>query len=167
MNKFSNALFNWFTQNPTGRDEREQGVLEHKLAVMFLITYILIVILGTVSLIIDMMRETVSFGTVCLLVLSVILTFASLWINRRNRLDELKATSAEAYKYWVKKLALKCAFLVVYFAVMMFIITGVIFPYIFNDGFDFKAQFIRCVISGVLFGGVMFIYYMMMLKKEY
>lgn len=162
MNKFSNALFNWFTQNPTGRDEREQGVLEHKLAVMFLITYILIVILGTVSLIIDMMRETVSFGTVCLLVLSVILTFASLWINRRNRLDELKAHSAEEYKQWVK-----CAFFVVYFAVMMFIITGVIFPYIFNDGFDFKAQFIRCVISGVLFGGFMFIYYMMMLKKEY
>ena len=26
MDKFSQILFNWFTQNPTGRDEREQGV---------------------------------------------------------------------------------------------------------------------------------------------
>ncbi|WP_256262263.1 hypothetical protein [Staphylococcus sp. HMSC14D10] len=91
-------LFNWFTQNPTGRDEREQCVLEHKLAVMFLLTYISIVILGTISLVIDMKRETVDFGTICLLALSVILTFVSLWINRRNRLDELKAHSAEEYK---------------------------------------------------------------------
>ena len=110
MDKFSQILFNWFTQNPTGRDEREQGVLEHKLAVMFLLTYITIVILGTISLVIDMKRETVNFGTICLLALSVILTFVSLWINRRNRLDELKAHSAEEYKQWVKKHAIKCSF---------------------------------------------------------
>ena len=42
----------------TGRDEREQGVLEHKLAVMFLLTYITIVILGTISLVIDMKRNS-------------------------------------------------------------------------------------------------------------
>lgn len=124
MDKFSQILFNWFTQNPTGRDEREQGVLEHKLAVMFLLTYITIVILGTISLVIDMKRETVNFGTICLLALSVILTFVSLWINRRNRLDELKAHSAEEYKQWVKKHAIKCSFFVVYFATVMFIITG-------------------------------------------
>ena len=58
MDKFSQILFNWFTQNPTGRDEREQGVLEHKLAVMFLLTYITIVILGTISLVIDMKRNS-------------------------------------------------------------------------------------------------------------
>ena len=167
MDKFSQILFNQFTQNPTGRDEREQGVLEHKLAVMFLLTNISIVILGTISLVIDMKRETVNFGTICLLALSVILTFVSLWINRRNRLDELKAHSAEEYKQWVKKLAIKCSFFVVYFATVMFIITGVIFPYIFNDGFNFKEQLIKCAISDVLFGGIMFIYYMIMLKKEY
>ncbi|WP_256275395.1 MULTISPECIES: hypothetical protein [unclassified Staphylococcus] len=131
-------LFNWFTQNPTGRDEPEQCVLEHKLAVMFLLTYISIVILGTISLVIDMKRETANFGTICLLALSVILTFVSLWINRRNRLDELKAHSAEEYKQWEKQLAIKCSFFVVYFATVMFIITGIIFPYIFNDGFNFK-----------------------------
>ena len=27
MDKFSQILFNWFTQNPTGRDEREQVCL--------------------------------------------------------------------------------------------------------------------------------------------
>ena len=43
---------------------------------------------------------------------------------------------------------------------------GVIFPYIFNDGFDFKEQLIKCAFSGVLFGGIMFIYYMIMLKKN-
>ncbi|MDU2097752.1 MAG: hypothetical protein E7E86_05595, partial [Staphylococcus sp.] len=63
--------------------------------------------------------------------------------------------------------AIKCSFFVVYFATVMFIITGVIFPYIFNDGFDFKEQLIKCAFSGVLFGGIMFIYYMIMLKKEY
>ena len=42
---------------------------------------------------------------------------------------------------------------------------GVIFPYIFNDGFDFKEQLIKCAFSGVLFGGIMFIYYMIMLKR--
>lgn len=165
MDKFSQILFNWFTQNPTGRDEREQGVLEHKLAVMFLLTYITIVILGTISLVIDMKRETVNFGTICLLALSVILTFVSLWINRRNRLDELKAHSAEEYKQWVKKHAIKCSFFVVYFATVMFIITGLSSLY-FNDGFDFKEQLIKCAFSGVLFGGIMFIYYMIMLKKN-
>ena len=39
-------------------------------------------------------------------------------------------------------------------------------PYIFNDGFDFKEQLIKCAFSGVLFGGIMFIYYMIMLKKN-
>jgi hypothetical protein len=33
--------------------------------------------------------------------------------------------------------------------------------------FNFKEQLIKCAISGVLFGGIMFIYYMIMLKKEY
>lgn len=167
MNKFRNILFNWFTQNPTGRDEREQGVLEHKLALLFIFTYISIIVLGAISLIVDIKNDAISFGTICLLAMSVILTFVSLWVNRRNRLDELKATSAEEYKNWVKKLALKCIFSVVYFIVVMFIMTGIIFPYIFNDGFHFKAQFIQCVISGVLFGGIMFVYYMIMLKKEY
>lgn len=130
MDKFSQILFNWFTQNPTGRDEREQGVLEHKLAVMFLLTYITIVILGTISLVIDMKRETVNFGTICLLALSVILTFVSLWINRRNRLDELKAHSAEEYKQWVKKACNKMLVFRRLFCNGDVYYYGVIFPYI-------------------------------------
>ncbi|MCJ1655502.1 DUF3278 domain-containing protein [Staphylococcus sp. NRL 16/872] len=167
MNKFNEKLFNWFTQNFTGRDEREQGVLEHNLAIMFLLTYIVIAILSFISFLVDVTKNTISFGTVSLLVLFAILTIVSLYINRRNRLDESKVYSRKEYQRLLKKTAIKGVFLVFYFAIIMFILTGVVFPYIFNEAPHFLRQFVTCCISGLMYGGIMFIYYVLMIKKEY
>ena len=57
MDKFSQILFNGSLKIPQVVMSVSKGVLEHKLAVMFLLTYITIVILGTISLVIDMKRE--------------------------------------------------------------------------------------------------------------
>lgn len=167
MNKFNEKLFNWFTQNSTGRDEREQSVLEHNLAIMFLLTYIVIAILSFISFLVDATKNSISFGTISLLILFALLTIVSLYINRRNRLDESKVYSRKEYQNLIKKKAIKCIFLVFYFAIVMFILTGVLFPYIFHEAPHFQSQFVKCCISGLLFGGIMFIYYVLMIKKEY
>jgi len=152
MSNFNDLMLNWITSTSTKKDEREKSELNQKLANMFAINYLVTVLTIVFFTIIDMYHHTITMHTIVLFAVFFIFNIILIINFCKNKHFEEAAYSPNEYN----KLIRRCMTLI-----------GVIIDYLWNDPIDWSGHLLNGLISGVIFGGLMFCVYLVKLKKEY
>lgn len=84
----------------------------------------------------------------------------------KNKHFEEAAYSPNEYNKLIRRYSILSVVFMVYFGICMTLI-GVIIDYLWNDPIDWSGHLLNGLISGVIFGGLMFCVYLVKLKKEY
>lgn len=161
MSNFNDLMLNWITSTSTKKDEREKSELNQKLANMFAINYLV-----TVLTIIDMYHHTITMHTIVLFAVFFIFNIILIINFGKNKHFEEAAYSPNEYNKLIRRYSILSVVFMVYFGVCMTFI-GVIIDYIWNDPINWSSHLLNGLISGVIFGGLMFCIYLVKVKKEF
>ena len=166
MSNFNDLMLNWITSTSTKKDEREKSELNQKLANMFAINYLVTVLTIVFFTIIDMYHHTITMHTIVLFAVFFIFNIILIINFCKNKHFEEAAYSPNEYNKLIRRYSILSVVFMVYFGVCMTLI-GVIIDYLWNDPIDWSVHLLNGLISGVIFGGLMFCVYLVKLKKEY
>ncbi|WP_213606109.1 hypothetical protein [Staphylococcus capitis] len=166
MSNFNDLMLNWITSTSTKKDEREKSELNQKLANMFAINYLVTVLTIVFFTIIDMYHHTITMHTIVLFAVFFIFNIILIINFCKNKHFEEAAYSPNEYNKLIRRYSILSVVFMVYFGICMTLM-GVIIDYLWNDPIDWSGHLLNGLISGVIFGGLMFCVYLVKLKKEY
>ncbi|WP_432732163.1 hypothetical protein [Staphylococcus capitis] len=166
MSNFNDLMLNWITSTSTKKDEREKSELNQKLANMFAINYLVTVITIVFFTIIDMYHHTITMHTIVLFAVFFIFNIILIINFGKNKHFEEAAYSPKEYKKLIRRYGILSVVFMVYFGVCMTFI-GVIIAYLWNDPINWSIHLLNGLISGIIFGGLMFCIYLVKVKKEF
>ncbi|WP_145386685.1 hypothetical protein [Staphylococcus capitis] len=166
MSNFNDLMLNWITSTSTKKDEREKSELNQKLANMFAINYLVTVITIVFFTIIDMYHHTITMHTIVLFAVFFIFNIILIINFGKNKHFEEAAYSPKEYKKLIRRYGILSVVFMVYFGVCMTFI-GVIIAYLWNDPINWSSHLLNGLISGIIFGGLMFCIYLVKVKKEF
>lgn len=166
MSNFNDLMLNWITSTSTKKDEREKSVLNQKLANMFAINYLVTVLTIVFFTIIDMYHHTITMHTIVLFAVFFIFNIILIINFCKNKHFEEAAYSPNEYNKLIRRYSILSVVFMVYFGVCMTFI-GVIIDYLWNDPINWSSHLLNGLISGVIFGGLMFCIYLVKVKKEF
>lgn len=166
MSNFNDLMLNWITSTSTKKDEREKSELNQKLANMFAINYLVTVLTIVFFTIIDMYHHTITMHTIVLFAVFFIFNIILIINFGKNKHFEEAAYSPKEYKKLIRRYGILSVVFMVYFGVCMTFI-GVIIAYLWNDPINWSSHLLNGLISGIIFGGLMFCIYLVKVKKEF
>ncbi|BCU51351.1 hypothetical protein JCM2421_01230 [Staphylococcus auricularis] len=104
------------------RDEREEQIMNSKLATLFLASYWLILLLTLISFVFDAYKHTFSTGTFLFLVLVLIESLAIMFSLKNAGVDKEVVYSKTEYKVMLKKLKLQSVIASILFVGLAFLL---------------------------------------------
>lgn len=167
MNKFEKFMYKRFI-GFDNRDEYQEKEINKKLALGCIFSFYLLIIFTAISLVVDTINHTISFGTIALFLL---LEFISIYVFigfRKSKVDTTECYSEEEYKLEIKKLKKSNLFGGIFWGISMFVFMEMLRPFL--TGESFYINFFNILvwsIGGFIFGTAMYFIEKRKLKKEF
>lgn len=134
------------------RDEREEQLIHEKMTYLFLNSFWILLLFLFISLTVDAYQNTLSVGTILMLVLALINAVSILITLKKSDVYNEAVYSEEAYQSMLKKLRFQSIFGGVFFFVMSLLI-NILFVFITHQRLTFAdANFLGWLIGSILFG---------------
>lgn len=134
------------------RDEREEQLVNEKMTYLFLSSFCILLLFLFISLAVDAYQNTLSVGTILMLVLALINAISILIALKKADVYREVVYSEEAYQSMLKKLRFQSIFGGVFFFVMSLLI-NILFALISHQRLTFAdVNFLGWLIGSILFG---------------
>lgn len=141
-----------------GRDEREEQLINEKMTYLFLISFWILLLFLFISLAVDAYQNTLSVGTVLILVLVLFNAVSVLITLKKADVYKEVVYSQEAYHAMLKKVRFQCIFASVLFLVISLLI-NILFAFLSHQRLTFSdINFLGWLIGSSLFGIVSYYY---------
>ncbi len=158
MNKFDYLLLKSLIGFKSGRDEREQIIINEKITVSFVYSFFLMVLLCVINLFVDASHHNFSIGTMTLVFLILFESLNVLVRLRKHEVINEEISSKEQYKNSVKSLKIRSIFAGTGFTFITLILT------VITEGLSEKklmlsiSDIIIWGIAGIIFGVFCYIF---------
>lgn len=135
-----------------GRDEREEQLINEKMKYLFLSSFWILLLFLFISLAVDAYQNTLSVGTILILVLALINAVSVLITLKKSDVYKEVVYSEEAYHAVLKKIRFQSIFASVLFLVMSLLI-NILFAFLSHQRLNFaEVNFLGWLTGSVLFG---------------
>ncbi|QUM66938.1 hypothetical protein [Staphylococcus delphini] len=141
-----------------GRDEREEQLINEKMTYLFLNSFWILLLFLFISFAVDAYQNTLSVGTVLILVLVLFNAVSVLITLKKADVYKEVVYSKEAYHAMLKKVRFQCIFASVLFLVISLLI-NILFAFLSHQRLTFSdINFLGWLIGSILFGIVSYYY---------
>ncbi|MFH0716203.1 hypothetical protein WMC59_05150 [Staphylococcus delphini] len=140
------------------RDEREEQLINEKMTYLFLNSFWILLLFLFISLAVDAYQNTLSVGTVLILVLVLFNAVSVLITLKKSDVYNEVVYSEEAYHAMLKKVRFQCIFASVLFLVISLLI-NILFAFLSHQRLTFAdINFLGWLIGSILFGTISYYY---------
>lgn len=148
------------------KDEREQQIINSKLADSFLISFCVLLLFSLISIMFDAYNNTFSIGSLLLFVLILFDSILTLVTLKKSGVNKNNVNSDKEFYSTLRKEKIK-SFLASILFVVMAILLNVIFKSLFKHHLSFSdLNLLGWLIGGVIFGFLSYIFAKKKIKLE-
>ncbi|QXE02422.1 DUF3278 domain-containing protein [Terribacillus sp. DMT04] len=162
-----NKILNHFVGVMDDRDEYQQQEIHKELAFSGILLWCLSILVMFVALVVDTVKDSVSFTTVCLFIINMVYAGLMTTRIRKKSLDETDCVTEEEYEERKARLKKSATFMGIFWGGAMLVTMDYIFPFFSNEEVDISWGSIAWVIGGIFFGMTMYSFSKMKLKKHF
>lgn len=163
---FDQKMLQHFIGYTENRDEYQQSQIYRIVAQAGICAFYLSIILMGISLVIDVRAHQFTFGTFALFLVAIFISNFVLLRLRKSGLSNSEYSSATDYRRKITHLKKRSIYQALYFGIVMYVLTGYIFPTLAGEPIQFKWRAIIFLVAGTLvFGFGMYFASKIALKK--
>ncbi|PTF04901.1 hypothetical protein BUY45_01010 [Staphylococcus devriesei] len=148
------------------RDEREKSELYSKFTTAFLVAYLGIFIIATISLINDYVTRQVKIPTIGIFVVFLAVNITLMITIRKNKLDTERVYTKEEYEDLLRKNKMNCLGATLFFSIVM-LLFDLVWLYMWKESLNLAFILIKDGLAGVFFGVMIYFVYKRRIVKKY
>lgn len=148
------------------RDEKEKIELYSKFTTAFLVAYLGIFIIATISLINDYVTRQVNIPTIGIFAVFLAVNVTLMITVRKNKLDTERVYTEKEYEELLRKNKMNCLGAALFFSIVM-LLFDLVWLYMWKESLNLAFLLVKDGLAGVFFGVMIYFASKRKIAKEY